>query len=355
MSLKHVVAIVCFLAVISPGSYVSAQEGRETPPAPVVTVSAEAGKTAPQAEFVGTLYYPEVSAVAAEVDGLVDEVNFDEGREVKAGQVLVRLNADILVNEHQAKKAAYEQALTDLEKARLDFARMESLYEGGSISESEYDQYRFAVMALEKKVGSLEAEMQAIRVRLEKKTVRAPFSGVVLDKKVNPGEWASPGAPLAVIARNGEVEAVANVPQEIVSYLPRGLEVPVKIDGRELAGRVFAVVPSGDVSTRTFPLKVRIENNGGLIQGMEAVLVLPTGAEAEALIMPRDALVSARGQTVVFAAVNGQARMFPVEVVGYAGKDVGVRGPGLEPGMQIIVKGNERIRDGQPVAPQQKQ
>ena len=83
---------------------------------------------------------------------------------------------------------------------------------------------------------------------------------------------------------------------------------------------------------------------------MEARVKIPTGKKEKTLLVPRDALVTAMGQTVVFTVVDAKAKMVPVTVTRYVGKEVAVRTDGLKTGMEVLIKGNERIRDGQPVS-----
>jgi multidrug efflux pump subunit AcrA (membrane-fusion protein) len=112
---------------------------------------------------------------------------------------------------------------------------------------------------------------------------------------------------------------------------------------------VFAVVPRGDIATRTFPVKIRTQNNHSLIEGMSASVILPTGKRTQALIVPRDAVIHVLGQNVIFTANTSEAGMMPVRIIGYDGLHVGIEAGGLEEGMLVVVDGNERLRDGQPV------
>jgi multidrug efflux pump subunit AcrA (membrane-fusion protein) len=99
-------------------------ENTHMPPAKVVVSEVRSGTIVPEAEFVGTVYYPQVSDVASEVSGKVDKVNFEEGDRIKKGHLLVKINSDLIRKDIQTKRALYEQALTDLELARRDLKRI---------------------------------------------------------------------------------------------------------------------------------------------------------------------------------------------------------------------------------------
>lgn len=321
------------------------------PPANVVVATATSGMIAPQVEYVGTVYYKEVSDVASEVAGSVERVSFEEGRRVKRGRHLVKLNTDILEKKLVSAKSNYEQILTDLEKAKIDLKRIETLYKEDSIAEQIYDDNRFRVSGLEKKALGLEAEMGQLTVELRKATIRAPFSGVILKKHVQRGEWLSRGSPVATIAKNIVMDVIVNVPEEVMRHVRTKRKVAVTVGGKALQGTVFAVIPRGDVATRTFPVKIRVRNStGALAEGMEARVSLPTGEAQKAVLVPRDALIPKFGDTVVFAVVKSKAVMINVQVVGYQGLQAGVLGEGLKEGMQIVIKGNERLQPGQDVS-----
>lgn len=319
------------------------------PPAAVVVSEVKTGFVAPEAEFVGTVFYLEVSDIAAEVNGRIEVVSFEEGQRIKAGHVLVRLNADLLEKNLKGMKASYEQVLSELEKARSDFQRIESLYQRQVVPEQAYDENRFKVKSLEKKAESLKAEVERLEIELQKKVIKAPFDGVVIKKHVDRGEWLSPGSGVATLARDEIVDIVVEVPEEITRFIRSGVEVQVKAGGKETRAKIFALIPRGDIATRTFPVKVRMNNSLSLVEGMEARVVLPTNDRRRSLMVPRDAVLNLFGQYVVFTIVDSKANLIPVKVIGYQGNRVGVEAERLAEKMSVVIKGNERLRDGQRV------
>ena len=246
-------------------------------------------------------------------------------------------------------RASYEQVLANLERAGRELERNESLFREELISEKEYDNYRFLVKGLEKRGASLLADVERLEVELKKKGVAAPFDGIVLQSHVDRGEWLSPGSPVATIGNDSVVDIVVDLPERIVGFVKTGLKVKVRAGGHTLQGEVITIVPKGDVSTRTFPVKIRVKNDHHLIEGMEARVRLPQGKRMKSLIVKRDAVITKFGKDVLFAAVDGKAVMVPVKVVGYEGMTAGVAAEGLKEGMKVVVKGNERLRDGQAI------
>lgn len=316
------ISITLFIFVLLYSSTLYAQEKKPQgmpPPANVVVSDVSTGMVAPEAEFVGTVYYREVSDVACEIDGKVEEVSFEEGQRIKKGNVLVKLNSDLL--------------LSDLEKAVIALDRVENLYKEELISEQAYDERRF--------------EVERLEISLSKKTLKAPFTGVIVKKHVERGEWLSPGSVVATIARDDVIDIIVEVPESIINIITPGMKVKVKAGGKEINGKIFVIIPLVNISTRTFPVKIRVKNNLSLIEGMEARVNLPIAKKEKALIVHRDAVITVFGNTVVFAVIDSKAKMIPVKVIGYKGMRAGIQANGLKEGMKVVVKGNERLMDGQ--------
>ena len=352
---KKIYTILIFFLMLLKPLNIEAQDKLPPgmPPARVVVSGVFSGFIAPENEYIGTVYYQEVSDVAAEVSGLSEEVRFEEGQRVKKGDVLVVISSDLLDKTIRSAKANYEQVLSDLEKERKNLERAELLFREQLLSEQAYDEQRFNVAGLEKRVLSLKSEAERLEVELSKKTVRSPFDGIVIKRHIETGEWLSPGTAVASIGKDDFADVIAEVPEHVIAYIKKGMDARVITGGSEMTGKVFSIVPKGDVSTRTIPVKVRIRNVSGLIEGMQARLILPAGNKEKAMIVPRDAVITVSGKTVLFAVVDAKAKMIPVKVAGYTGMNAGVHGEGLRAGMKVVIKGNERLRDGQQVSIQQ--
>lgn len=348
-TINRITLIVSMLLLSFSLLYAQENKTQGMPPPQVVVSEVTTGMVAPESEFIGTVYYQEVSDVASEVKGLVEVVSFEEGQRVKKGHVLIKLSSDLLEKTLQAAKASHGQVLSDLERARKDLKRAENLYREELVSEQSYDEHRFRVKSLEKKSASLRADVERIEIELQKKVIKAPFNGVVLKKHVDRGEWLSSGVIVATIARDEVVDVIVEVPEGVIKAIKPGVDVKVKAGGKETKGKVFAIIPRGDISTRTFPVKIRVQNNLSFIEGMEARVGLPVGEKKKTLIVPRDAVITMYGKTIIFTVIDSKARIIPVRVIGYKGMTAGIYADGLTEGMKVVVKGNERLRDGQMV------
>ncbi len=329
------------------------QSKAQPPPSPVVVSKVERGTVQPQSTWVGTAYFVEVSEVAAELSGKVEKVHFEEGDRVKRGEVLVELDTALREKELAASKAMYQEAEAELRKKELDFERIEKLYKSGSVAQQTYDDTRYDVQVLQSRAVAQSAEVARLEIELNKTGIKAPFDGVVINKKVDIGEWLDAGSVAAAVANDSLVEVVVNVPEQILPLLAPGMVITANITGKEQEGRLFAIIAKGDIPTRTFPVKLRIANpDGTILEGMEAQMTLPTGREVEGLLVNRDAVISKFGKQVIFTVADGAAHMMEVTVLGYRGSRAGIKAEGLSEGMIVIVKGQERLQEGQPVAAQ---
>jgi RND family efflux transporter MFP subunit len=330
-------------------SYGQEKKGIGMPAAPVIVSEVRTGLVSSVVEFVGTVYYPEVSDVAAESSGRIEAVSFEEGQRVKKGDLLVKINTELLEKTIQGSQAAHEEVLVNLEKAKIDLQRIENLFRKQVVPEQLYDENRYKVQSLEKKAASLMAEVERLQIDLARKSIRSPFDGIVVKRWVDQGEWLQPGSAVATVARDDMVDIVVELPEILMKNIRIGMDVKTRVGGKEMKGKVFAFVPRGDVATRTFPVKIRMSNTLSLIEGMEARVSLPSGESRRTFMVPRDAILPIMERTVIFAVVDSKAKTIPVKVIGYQGEMGGIEGEGLLEGMKVVVKGNERIRDGQMV------
>ena len=346
------VAVLLTVGILALANNCLGEEKKEAPakakrpPLLVTTVAVEEGAIQAMTDFVGTTYFSRVSEVAADLEGLVTSVNFDEGDRVEKGDELVQLDTQILEAEIAAAKAAYEQNLVDLENAARDFERIEGLHRNGSVSETDYDSYRAKKLRLEKHSAMLEAEHNRLLIAKSKKSIRAPFGGIAVLQPVEIGEWVAKGGRVAVIADDSAIEVEVEVPMDILENMEKGREVQMRIGRREYAGTFVTYIARGDVATRTFTARFSLRDPGAIVEGLEALISLPKGGETTGLLVPRDAVVDKYGRTLVYRVVDGKAVEVPVQVGGYVGLQAVVTGDGLQAGQEIVVKGSRRVEDG---------
>ncbi len=338
-----------FAACLCSAASLAHAQGGGPPPAAVEVGAVTEGRISPSAEFRATVFYKEVANVATEVEGKIIEVAFEEGDHITAGEPLIRLDAELLQADLANARANYQRARTLQKQEQVRLERAETLLDDDITTEQEFDDIRFTVERYGHEADAAQAMVRRLESEIAKKTVRAPFDGVVLERRAEVGDWMASGDVLAVYARGDVFDIIANVPESRLPHIAAGQLVPVHALDREFEGAVQTKIPRGDIETRTFPVKIRVQDQPWLLEGMSATVRLPIGQAMQATLVPRDAIVMKPGTNQVFLASDDTAREVEVEVLGYEDGRAGVRGDGIEAGMQVVVKGQERLRDGQPL------
>lgn len=323
--------------------------GQQAPASNVVTGSVTKGVLASTSPFVGTVKFTDVSSVAAETSGKVKSVNFEAGEKVSKGSVLAVIDSELLEKSVAEAEAGLQQIEANLQLAKNDFERTEKLYKGNATSEQSYENKMYAAIALEKQQTAQHAAIDNLKAQLSKKFIYAPFDGIVVSKSISVGEWVNAGSVAAEIAKTGEMDIIVNVPENLLKYINKDVTVNVVTSVKELTAEFEAIIPAGDVSNRTFPVKFRTNSTAGLLEGMEAKVNLPASSPSDVLFIDRDAIVKAQGNVIVFTIVENKATPIPVKVIGYKGRQAGVVSEHLKAGMPVIIKGNERLRPDQAV------
>jgi RND family efflux transporter MFP subunit len=341
--------IIALILFTTPASAEKKKQGGGPPPMLVSAEKIISGKAEPTAAFVGTVYFSRTAEVAAEVEGIVKKVYINDGQSIKAGEQLIRLSDDLLETEILGTRALYEQNQIDVLQAEKDYKRISTLHNQDSIATSEYEAYDARLSRLQKQSTVLKARLDRLLLEQKKKTVHAPFDGLVIESLVEAGEWVAAGGKVAAVADNRNLEVHVDIPATLINFLTRDREVRVSTAGEGLSATFLTLIPKGDFATRTFTAKFRIKGKPKLIEGMQATVMLPTATAVNGLLVPRDAVVKQFGRDIIFLVVEGSAKMVHVQIMGYQGMQVAVSGEGIEEGQLVVTKGNERIRDGHPV------
>ncbi|MGS4947085.1 efflux RND transporter periplasmic adaptor subunit [Meridianimarinicoccus sp. RP-17] len=309
------------------------------------------------------------SDVAMRVAGVVSEIGVYVGTQLDEGDMLAVLDRELLELELRSKRAALAEAEAGVEVAQAGltlaergFARVEGLRGTSAFSQGQYDDRESAVAQARGSLAQAQARLMNAQVAadraaydLERSVLRAPFSGTVLQVMVDPGEYVQVGAPVARVVNIDDLEIEANVPAEYIQALAPGMELRgVRADGAPLPLTVRAVLPTEFSATRTRP--VRLTGDMGALDGRVAVgqtltLEVPRDVPRDVLLVPKDAVMQARGAWSVFVHEDGKA--VPREIT--LGDSFGDRFEvlsGLAAGDEVVVRGNERLRPMQEIAPQ---
>ncbi|MCB9542252.1 MAG: efflux RND transporter periplasmic adaptor subunit [Myxococcales bacterium] len=320
----------------------------EPPPAKVKVAPVRRGALTAKRTFLGYVTPLSTTTLAAAVAGTVAAVTVRPGDVVEAGAVLVRLDRDLIEPRLAAARAAQKQAEAEASLSRRELERTAKLA-APVITEAERERFASAAEVQGARVRAARAEVERLQAELARHTVEAPFAGTVQRREVEPGMWVNPGQAMVGLVSSGALQVEVDVDVAIARYLRPG--TAVKLAGTPpIAATVKGVVPALDETTRT--VRVRIEPDAAderLLPGMP-VDVTFAYATGEGLLVSRDALVRGPGGVRVVKAVDGKAAPVEVVVEATSNDEAIIRGEGLAVDDRVLVRGNERIRPGQPIA-----
>jgi RND family efflux transporter MFP subunit len=330
--------------------------GQSDSPVPVRIITPQSASLGEELRLTGTLTAERSAGVSPRVDGLVARLRADAGDKVGAGAALVELDATIAT-------LALRRADANVAEARARLAEAERLRTEGRrlVAERHLPQTELARRESEVTLAAaaLAASQAAEREQAElvrRHVVPAPFSGVVARRMTDVGEWVTRGTPIFELVATDRVRLDVQAPQERFAGLTAADRVSVLPDalpGTRLPGRIVARVPVSDANSRTFLVRIVVDEAAGrLLPGTSATAVISLPGKRSALLVPRDALSRyPDGSHSVFVIVSENGRELARErrvKVGRSAAQVEVL-EGLAAGDRVVVRGNESLRNGQPV------
>lgn len=362
---------LCAALVLSTAAHAaaSAQPQGGPQPASVVIDPARTETVDHWREVTGQLQAVRRSVVASREAGLILELDLDSGDLIRRGDVIARLDATIaeievrraesLLNTRRSQ-IAERQSL--LEKAERDRKRIEESFRRDSASQSEVDDATTAVETARARLEQAQAEMATAEAELARETQRvddmvilAPFTGRVVSKRAEVGQWVGVGDPLIELMEIERVEAWLDVPESVVGRLwDHEGTIPVQIrvtaTGEVIEAEASGLIPQADPLSRLFPVRVRLVNEDERLRpGMSVVGLVPTGTARRMLTVAKDAVMRDDAGAFVYFEQGGEARVARVEILFGAGDRVAVRSERLAEGAPVVVEGNERLFPGQPL------
>ncbi|MFC6184561.1 efflux RND transporter periplasmic adaptor subunit [Pseudoxanthomonas japonensis] len=277
------------------------------------------------------------SQVVAKTSGVALAVLVDEGQIVRAGQALVRLDAD-------RSRLQVAQAEAQMRKLENNYRRAQQLVEQQMISANDVDQIKYDL-------ENARAVYRAASLELSYTTVTAPISGVVASRSIKTGNFVQINSPIIRIVDSSRLEATLNVPEREIAKLKPGQAVGLVVDalpGKQFTGEVDRVAPVVDNGTGTFRVVASFPGEGELQPGMFGRLNINYDQRADALVVPRTALLEDGGEPAVYVVRDGKAQRTVLKL-GY--NDAGwveVR-EGLKIGDQVVIAGKAALREGSAV------
>ena len=292
--------------------------------------------------------------VSSFVAGRIAELNVAEGDQVKAGQVVARLDDRPYRSQLQQAEAGQQQAKANFDNAQLARARGEDLFQRGIVARKELEDARTQESVAAAALKQADAALEIAKLQVARCVIVAPLNGAVAKRFVSVGEQVDGTAaqPIVEIANLQEVEFEGNAPAMYLSKLRAGESVSVSAEsaaGQKFSGRIQAISPAVDPSTGVGLVRIRIPNpNGALRMGIFLTAEIPVDTHANALTVPAEAIYrDQKSEPRVFVVEQDSATAVPVKL-GIETKDrVELTGGEVKEGQTIILTGGYGLPDGQ--------
>lgn len=310
------------------------EEEEEAPPIPVETSSPVRGDIF--AVYAGTAPIEAFAEadVIAKVAGEIREILVEEGMDVTQGQVLARLDGDMLrleLNESEAR----------LRKLQRDYERNVELKEKGLISTGDFDKIRYEMEALE-------ASYNLAKLELDYTRIRAPIDGVISERFAKIGNTIAVGDPVFRVTSFDPLVAYLHVPEREYRNIEEGQLVGIEIDalqGRPVVAAVTRISPIVDPATGTFKITIEITDPERRIKpGMFGRIGIVYDKHENALQVPRSAILEEDGETSVFVVVDDKATRKTV-TTGYSDKGMVEIVTGIDDGDRIVTVGHVGLKE----------
>ncbi len=314
------------------------------PPEAITSVVVQKVKWPATTSLVGTAVAVHGVTVSADLPGKIDKISFESGSAVQQGDILVQLDT-----RQERAQLADAEAQRDL--ANVNFARQKGLVDEGVVSRVDYDQASAQQKSNDAKVGEL-------RATIERKTIRAPFTGILGIRQANLGQYLAAGDPIVPLQSLNPIYVNFGVPQQIAGQIRVGQSLQVTARDQASAkftGRVSALNSIVDEATRNIQVQATVSNpQGKLRPGMFVEVEATVGSDREVIALPASAISYAPfGDSVwVVSDIQGPdgktyrgVKQQFVKLEGSRGDQVGIVS-GLQPGDEIVTSGVFKLRPG---------
>lgn len=329
-----------------------------------VKVEVIMSETLPLVEEVfltGSVVSPKVAKLSVQLSGQVSHLQVDLGQLIKAGSEVLRLDSELERLALEETRAATNKARLELEDVQRRLVDAKRLLTRKGISANQVELLKTEVLTDQAELTRMQAQQRLVEARLNKYSVKAPFDGVVSQKFTEVGEWLNPGTPVIELTVVNGLVIDFQLPQAFREKLNEQTEVAVSFnDGLPYPAEVVWLMPVANHQSRTMQLRTRLveepkgsvnatRDRGLIVPGMSARAVLRFSSGQQGVAVPRDALIRHSDGRMTVWVVNreGQNTTVSERMVEAGLKFRGrVAVTGLKAGEQVVIKGNESLRNG---------
>lgn len=336
ISIKKSALLLLAIAFIAACSHTRQKEANTPPPIKVAIKEIEPQSLPEVLQYSGTIEADNTIALGFSVAGRILRVYVQEGQQVAQGQLLAEIEPEDYANSFQIAKAAEEQAADN-------FSRLQELHDKGSLPERDF-------IAAKSAKEQAQANVRIAAKRLADTKLYAPYAGILSAKMIEKGASAAAGIPILTLLKTDKVYSKAPITESDISKLAPGKDVRVIVPvlNDSLEGTIAIINPQADNASRTYSVKVRLNNNNKrLLPGMLTEMLVSTGLQHPTIVIPASSVVrDAEDITYVYIAHENRSLKRKVTLTGVTSDNEVIVQSGLQAGDRLIVEGQTRLEDG---------
>ncbi|MFZ5644845.1 MAG: efflux RND transporter periplasmic adaptor subunit [Bacillota bacterium] len=306
--------------------------------------------------------------IVPKIGGKVSEVPVDVGSKVKAGQVLLKMDAGEIEGTLNSARAAVHDAEAGIEKAKIDlntarenYERAQNLYNSGALSKAVFDNqysvpFELAKIQAEKtapnRLAQAKAVLQTAEANYSNSIITSPLDGEVTARYINPGETCSTSRTVFVVTGLSGMAVRAFMDESNIHTLKAGQKVAVAVDSAEglMEGEVLNISNAADPTTKGYQVKIRIINPSPSVKPGMFARLYADGGQMKQFIIPKTALTDNGGSYFVYIYNDGKVAKTPVQVEKIS-ESFAVVKEGLTDGQELVVYSSSGLEDGMAVSP----
>lgn len=296
----------------------------------------------------GSVIVDERIQISSRITAYVKEIHVKEGQTVNSGDTLAILDGADIEGAIREARAAYGKATAAMEKAKMDLKRYQNLFEKGSATDNELRVAQLQYEIAKGNIAAANAGNQTAKSQRRYVTIKSPVSGIVVERAKQPGDLATPGAPLVTIEARNQLLFETYISEYQVQQVTAGMDATVIIDAIEkktFPAKVLRIVPSGDPVTRRYLVKLSLDDGTGLLPGMFGRVSLPFSEES-ILALPKKAIVERGGLRGTFVVSPDNFARFRWLRFGREWQDRVEVTAGLDVNTAFVLNAPNTLKDG---------
>jgi len=315
----------------------------------VKTSPVEAGDFARFLSLPGNLQPAEQAYISAKVSGTVQKVFVDIGAKVDKGQTLCKIEDTTFDLQHKKAFSYLSSEQVRYEDTEKNYERMKALYEAHVIAEADFENVESQFKMAEENLSRARHDYELASENLKETNITSPLSGIVSLKDVSEGENTGPGKSIFAVVNTDQMYVEAGVAEQDIVAVKEGQQAIIKIGSlkdNSFEGRVTHIGPVPEQSTKTYPVKITLDNRGNLLKaGMFATVEILLDEHKSSLSVPKVAVITEDGRRYVFVEREGKVEKRLIEI-GYANDTSFEVIKGLEIDEKVVTVGHDGLTDG---------